>query len=51
LGTEFLSRFQKIYFPDILKEEMQEIAIGIDKNIGYLKPGDKDKKSKMQIQF
>ena len=24
LGPEFLSRFQKIYFPDILKEEIQE---------------------------
>ena len=31
LGPEFLSRFQKIFFPDILREEMQHIAKGIAK--------------------
>jgi len=49
LGPEFLSRFQKIYFPDILKEEMQEIALGIAKNVEYLKPGDEDEKYKKQL--
>ena len=48
LGPEFLSRFQKIYFPDILKEEMQEIALGIAKNIEYIKD-EKDEKSKKQL--
>ena len=42
LGPEFLSRFQKIYFPDILIEEMQQIALGIAKNVEYLIPGEKD---------
>lgn len=46
LGPEFLSRFQKIYFPDILKEEMQEIALGIAKNVEYLKHDDKDEMKK-----
>ena len=46
LGPEFLSRFQKIYFPDILKEEMQKIALGIAKNIEYLKHDDKDEMKK-----
>jgi len=49
LGPEFLSRFQKIYFPDILKEEMHEIALGIAKNIGYLKSEDKEEKLKKQL--
>ena len=49
LGPEFLSRFQKIYFPDILKEEMQEIALGIAKNVDYLKSGDKNEKYKKQL--
>ena len=38
LGLEFLSRFQKIFFLDILKDEMLEIALGIAKNMGYLEP-------------
>ena len=42
LGPEFLSRFQKIYFPEILKEEMLEIALGIAKNVGYLNSDDND---------
>ena len=42
LGPEFLSRFQRIYFPAISKKEMKEIALGIAKNVGYLK--DKDEK-------
>ena len=37
LGPEFLSRFQRINFPDITKEEMKKIAFGIAKNHGYLK--------------
>ena len=49
LGPEFLSRFQKIYFPDILKEEMQEIALGIAKNVEYLKSGEPDEKYKKQL--
>ena len=46
LGPEFLSRFQKIYFPDILKEEMMEIALGIAKNIKYLNSKEEDKNIK-----
>ena len=42
LEMEFLSRFQKIYFNEIQIKEMKEIAIGIAKNIGYLK-GEVDK--------
>ena len=49
LGPEFLSRFQKIYFPDILKEEMKEIALGIAKNVEYLKPDEKDENYKKQL--
>ena len=49
LGPEFLSRFQKIYFPDILKDEMEEIALGIARNVGYLKSGDKDEKDKIKF--
>ncbi len=37
LGTEFLSRFQKIYFNDIEQNEMREIAKGIAENYGILK--------------
>jgi len=37
LGPEFLSRFQKIYFPEILKEEMKKIALGIAKKYRILK--------------
>jgi MoxR-like ATPase len=49
LGPEFLSRFQKIYFPDILKDEMQEIALGIAKNIGYL-TSERDNKKKQLLK-
>ena len=49
LGPEFLSRFQKIYFPDITKEEMHEIALGIARNVEYLKSDDKDEKNKKQL--
>ena len=49
LGPEFLSRFQKIYFPDILKEEMHEIALGIARNVEYLIPGDKEEKNRKQL--
>ena len=49
LGTEFLSRFQKIYFPEILKDEMIEIALGIAKNVGYLTHNDKDKNFKKKL--
>ena len=44
LGPEFLLRFQKIYFPDILREEMQEIALGIAKNVEYITKDEKNKK-------
>jgi len=50
LGTEFLSRFQKIFFPDILKEEMYEIAFGIAQNIGYLN-NDVNKKKKLLTEI
>jgi len=46
LGPEFLSRFQRIYFPDILEEEMQEIALGIAENVGYINKNDKDEEFK-----
>ena len=49
LGPEFLSRFQKIYFPDILKEEMHQIALGISKNVEYLKSDDKNENYKKQL--
>jgi len=49
LGPEFLSRFQKIYFPDITKEEMKEIALGIAKNVEYLKHDDKNENNKKQL--
>jgi len=49
LGPEFLSRFQKIFFPDILREEMQEIALGIATNIEYIKKNDKNEKTKKQL--
>ena len=37
LSTEFISRFKTIYFPEIDKNEMEEIGIGIAKNINLLK--------------
>ena len=43
LGLELLSRFQKIHFPDITKNEMKKIAIGIAKNKEYIKEEDKKK--------
>ena len=49
LGTEFLSRFQRIYYPDITKEEMKEIAIGIAKNVGYLNSDDENNKYKKKL--
>ena len=49
LGAEFLSRFQKIHFPDISKSEMEEIALGIAKNVGYLNSHDKEQKKKKNL--
>ena len=49
LGPEFLSRFQKIHFPDISKSEMEKIAIGIAKNLGYLNQKDKNKEKKEDL--
>ena len=49
LGTEFLSRFQKIYCPEIEKEEMQEIALGIARNVGYLASGEQRNENKKQL--
>ena len=49
LGPEFLSRFQKINFPDISKEEMEKIALGIAKNVKYLRSDDEDKKNKKKL--
>ena len=37
------------FFSDILKDEMIEIALGIAKNNGYLKIGNKDEKMKRTI--
>lgn len=48
-ALNFCSRFQKIYFPDILKEEKQEIALGIARNVEYLKLDDKNEKNKKQL--
>ena len=42
LSSEFISRFKTIYFPDIEKSEMENIGIGIAKNIGYIKNENKD---------
>jgi len=44
LGPEFLSRFQKIYFPDISKTEMHDIALGIAENSRFFE--DKENKVK-----
>lgn len=43
LGLELLSRFQKIHFPDISKNEMKKIVFGIAKNKEYIKEEDKKK--------
>ena len=43
LGKEFLSRFQKIYFPDIKIGEMKTISLGIANNIGYITDNDNEK--------
>lgn len=47
LEMEFLSRFQKIYFNEIQINEMNEIAIGIAKNLGYLNGEDDKNKSEL----
>ena len=44
LLTEFVSRFKTINFPEIVKNEMEEIRIKIAKNIGYIKDENKDSK-------
>lgn len=44
LSTEFVSRFITIYFPEIDKNEMEEIGIGIAKNIGFIEDENKDSK-------
>jgi len=49
LGEEFLSRFQKIYCPEIEKEEMLQIALGIARNVGYLASGETRNEAKKQI--
>ena len=49
LGAEFLSRFQRIYCPEIEKEEMLEIALGIARNVGYLASGEARNESRKQI--
>ena len=43
LTPEFLSRFQKIYCEEIEISEMKEIAIGIAKNLDYIKNDEKNK--------
>ena len=37
LSSEFISRFKTIYFPEIEKSGVEEIGVGIAKNIGYIK--------------
>jgi len=44
LSTEFVSVFKTIYFLEIDKNEMEEIWIGIAKNIGFIKDENKDSK-------
>ena len=46
LSSEFISRFKTIYFPEIEKSEMEEIGIGIAKNIGYIKDEKKNSEKK-----
>ena len=50
LSSEFISRFKTIYFPDIEKSEMEDIGIGIAKNIGYIKNEKKDIDKKKLIK-
>ena len=53
LSPEFLSRFQKIFFPDITENEMKEIALGIGKIKKYLnhdkKEDDEDYNEKKKL--
>jgi len=42
LSSEFISRFKTINFPEIEKSEMEDIGLGIAKNIGYIEKGKKD---------
>jgi len=49
LGAEFLSRFQRIYCPEIEEEEMLEIALGIARNKNYLSSGEKRNENRKQI--
>ena len=49
LEKEFLSRFQKIYFNEIEIDEMKEIAIGIAKNIGYIKQNENQNENKYEL--
>ena len=44
LSTEFVSRHKTIYFPEIDKNEMEEIGIEIVKNIGFIEDENKDSK-------
>ena len=50
LSSEFISRFKTIYFPVIEKSEMEEIGIGIPKNIGYIKDEKKYSEKKQSIK-
>ena len=44
LGVEFLSRFQKIYFPEFEPEELKDIAIGLAECNNYIKKIDDNAK-------
>jgi midasin (ATPase involved in ribosome maturation) len=44
LGIEFLSRFQKIYFPEFESKELEDIAIGLAKCNNYIKKIDNKEK-------
>ena len=50
LSSEFLSRFKTINFPEIEKREMEEIGIGIAKNVGYIKDEKKNVEKKQLIK-
>ncbi len=50
LGIEFLSRFQKIYFPEFESEELKDIAIGLAECNNYIKIIDDKTKNVEQVK-
>ena len=49
LGVEFLSRFQKIYFPEFEPEELKDIAIGLAECNEYIKKIDSKTKDAEKV--